>query len=416
MPDVREALREIGAGEGHRIGVVTGNTMLHVLLHAVAHDDGVTLVPFGPKTPPLALEEQGAVAGVVAWVIEEGTPWRPDAPHVVATADGMHASGHGRIRGEPGDLAHIILHTSGTTGGPKPVPVTRSMLDAHREACIGRIEHDSGALWYACLPLWHVGGVALLDRCLRTQSRWLLAPRFDAQATAKALAEQPVTHISLVPTMLRRLLDIGASPPPSLRCALVGGDRLDPSLAASALDAGWPVFASYGLTEATSQVATATPDEVRDLPGTSGKPLPGVHVTTHGAIAIEGPTAAGGRVETSDVGRIEDGRLFVSGRLMERIITGGETLDARQIEAALTSVPGVDAACVVGLADAEWGQRVACAYEGSVTPDAVRAAARGLLPAHAVPKHIEHLAALPRTSAGKLRRGEVLARLQTVAT
>ena len=415
MPDVREALRGIGASEGHRIGVVTGNTMLHVLLHGVAHDDRITLVPFGPKEPSTNLRARGDAVGVDCWVIEQGVPFRPDGPHVVATPDGMEATGHGRIDSDGTSDAHIVLHTSGTTGEPRPVPITRDMLDAHRTACSDRIEHDADALWYACLPLWHVGGVALLDRCLQTQSRWLLASRFDAQANTKALGEQPVTHISLVPTMLRRLLDIGATPPPSLRCALIGGDRLDPALAASALDAGWPVFSSYGLTEATSQVATATPDEVRELPGTSGKPLPGLSVTTDATIELAGPTVAGGRIETSDLGHMQGGRLFVTGRAMERIVTGGETLDARQVETALAAVPGVEAACVVGVPDAAWGQRVACAYEGSITPEAVRSAAQNLLPPHAVPKLLERME-LPRTSAGKLRRGEVLARLQTVPT
>lgn len=371
---------------------------LHVEAHRRSIRDGWTVVPLSGRAPEAVARRQAEAAGADRWV---GTRQELDA---------LDAHGDGVVR--------ALLQTSGTTGEPRWVPVTRAMLDAHRVAADRRLGSGPDSVWLAVLPPNHVGGVALVDRCLHDGAGLRALPRFEVEAVRAALPG--TTHVSLVPLMLRRLLDAGVPPPSGLRCALVGGDRLDPELARRALDAGWPVFATYGLTEACSQVATATPDEVRADPTTVGRPLDGVSVRIldpdadgWGTLEVAGPTVAGGRVVTDDVGRLDaDGRLHVRGRRVERIVTGGETVDARAVEAALLRCPGVREACVVGVADPEWGQRVEAAVVApGVDAQRVRSWARANLQPHEVPKRVVVVPDLPRTETGKPRRGAVLAQL-----
>ena len=189
--------------------------------------------------------------------------------------------------------------------------------------------------------------------------------------------DAPVTHISLVPTQLLGLLDVrgGAPPPDTFRCALIGGAHAPADLIARALRVGWPVALTYGLTETTSQVATAPPSLTSEKPGTVGSALQGVDIQLgeDGEIRVRGRTLGVGYVgagedtladgdgwhHTGDLGRFDaDGHLWVTGRRADRIVSGGVTVDAVEVEEALRSHPAVLDACVVGVPDAEWGERV----------------------------------------------------------
>lgn len=285
--------------------------------------------------------------------------------------------------------------TSGTTGEPKRVQITDAMLAAHREAAARRIGHTAESVWIHCLPPTSIGAVALLDRCAHLGGTVRDIGRFTLDAFVQALPG--ATHASIVPTMLHRIVAGNVPPPKGFQCLLVGGDALAPELASQALDAGWPVYATYGLTEACSQVATATPEELRRNPGTSGRPLDGVQLSIEdGRITVAGPTVAGGRYVTDDLGRIEEGRLYVEGRLATRIVTGGRTVDARDIERRLEALPGVQRAAVVGLTDATWGQVVGAVIQGAL-PDVVD------WPSHLKPRRMVQ-AEVPVTSMGKVRR------------
>ncbi len=391
---------------------VLGSMELHIAAHRQSIDHGCTLIPLSLRAPDAAIRQALLDSG--AEILASDDPrvalLAGDLP-VQATVDGL--TGDGAIR--------VLLQTSGTTGAPAWIPITRTMLEAHRPAAMERLGADSESVWLAVLPPHHIGGVALLDRCLYGGGTLHTLDRFTVETFQDALPG--ATHVSLVPTMLRRLLDAGVRPPASLRCALVGGDRIDENLTRRALDAGWPMFATYGLTEACSQVSTATPQERALDPATAGRPLRGVEVSIlepdkegWGIIEVAGPTVAGGRHRTSDIGRMTEGRLTVRGRAMERIVTGGETVDARAIEAVLELHPGVVAACVVGLPDAEWGQRVAAAVEGDVHADELLAWCKERLSAPEVPRLVDVWDALPRSETGKLQRGTVLARFRAQST
>lgn len=369
-----EPLLALGLRPGHRVAVPGPNSPLHVQLHAAAEREGWTVVSGG------------------------------DADAEVGP-DGSVRLLHPLGDATPGPA--FIVHTSGTEGRPKPVAITRSMLAAHAAAANERLGDGAGSVWLGALPLHRIGGIAMADRVRRNGGTLALAQRLDAAAL------DGITHVSMVPTMLRRLLP--AAPPQSLRCLLLGGDHAPESLVRPALEQGWPIFCTYGMTESCSQAATATPQERLERPGTSGRPLRCVGVSVdNGELVLSGPTVAGGGpLCTGDLGRVEDGQVFVTGRRDDRITTGGVKVDPEPVEDALLRHPAVAAACAVGLPDAEWGQRVAAAVvlrEGSASPD-LRAWCKSLLPAAAVPKEVRVVGSLPRTESGKLRRAAVRALL-----
>ncbi|MCA1819553.1 MAG: AMP-binding protein, partial [Halobacteriales archaeon] len=352
-----QSLVALGAKAGHRIAVLAGNTPLHVLLHVAARRNGWTLVPLSLAAPPsldrcdIVVQRQGAAA------LED---WQ--GPLLVATDRGEPVGRRaGRLPppGEPGPA--YVLRTSGTTGEPHRIPVTWEMLDAHAAAASHRIGDSKDAVWSCVLGLHRVGGVALLSRALHNGSTILLEPAYDARRLAQHLRDG-VTHVSLVPTMLRRLLDAwGHGPPPAtLRCVLLGGDRAPEGLVQPALAAGWPVYCTYGMTESCSQAATATPDERRNRPGTSGRPIDGVHIeAVDGELVVSGATVAGGVHATGDLGRVDaEGFVFVTGRVGDRITSGGAKVEPGTVEDVLRAHPAVVDACVVGLPDPEWGERV----------------------------------------------------------
>lgn len=291
----------------------------------------------------------------------------------------------GRFAGD--GRVQAVLDTSGTGGNPKQVEITRDMLDAHRPAAFERLQAHGDSIWHASIPPHRIGAVALFDRAMRSHVHF-------------GSTYGPSTHVSLVPTQLYRALEAGVKP--TMECALVGGGRLDAKLAAKAINAGWPIYSTYGMTETCSQVTTATPDELMAYPNTAGKPLRGVQVRIEASeIVVSGPTVAGGEIYTGDAGRMDDGRLYVEGRLDTAIITGGLNVYPEPIEEHLEKHTGIQEAAVIGVPDAEWGQRVV-AYIVGAEADYLDWCRR-LEPAQR-PKEYRFVSELPRTDQGKLRR------------
>ncbi len=415
-----------GARPGHRIAVADGITQRHVALHAQARSEGWTLIPLNTRRTPEGMAAQAEALGAQMLVCgpDHWEVWEASTlPGVALHADGGVDEQRGTVpdpSGEPG--YHVVLETSGTTRDPRPVTITDAMLAAHAKGASDRLEQTPTSAWLLCIPLFHIGGVSLVDRCQRDHLRLELLPKFTPKAFMDKV--ERVTHVSLVPTQLRRIVREKHRAPPGLRCVLLGGDRCPPDLFEDALELGWPVWPTYGLTECCGQVTTATPDEANRRRGTVGRPIPGVHVRivhgddplpagAEGEIEVKG-VACGGTVRTGDIGVLTpDGFLEVRGRHDDRIITGGENVDPMQVEEALVSHPAIKEACVVGLPDAEWGARVAAAVVmgRDEHPDVLAKFVARRLPAHAVPRLWFKVKKLPRTASGKLRRGRMREKL-----
>jgi O-succinylbenzoic acid--CoA ligase len=213
--------------------------------------------------------------------------------------------------------------------------------------------------------------------------------------------------VSLVPTMLSRLLDAGLREPPSLRWALLGGGPIAPALLERAAEAGVPVAPTYGMTEACSQIAT------------HGWPLPRVQLRiADGEVLVRGPNVAAGAVAddgwlyTGDLGEIDErGRLVITGRRADTIISGGENVAPDEVEAVLLEHPAVADAAVHGRADPEWGEAVIAAVilrnGHEADGEELRDFCSTRLARFKVPKAVEFVERLPRTASGKLRRREL---------
>jgi O-succinylbenzoic acid--CoA ligase len=312
----------------------------------------------------------------------------------------------------------LVIATSGSEGVPRGVMLSDASLDAAAAAANHHLPLAPGDLWLDCLPLHHIGGLAILWRCARTGAAVLLHDGFAADAVAADLARQPVTHLSLVPAMLARLLETGVTPPPSLRHVLVGGAALSQVLHDRARAAGWPLNPSYGMSETAAQVATWTPADGQWHEGLVGPPLGDneFSLTADGRIRIRGPQLmvgyldgsgidADGWLTTGDLGKIDAfGRLTVTGRADDMLISGGRNVHPQEVESCLAACPGVRDVAVTGLPDPVWGDLIVALVVGDATAQGIADWCRPRLPGAALPRRIVHLASLPRNAAGKLER------------
>lgn len=325
--------------------------------------------------------------------------------------------------------ACVFLLTSGSSGSPKAVGIAPDAFAASAAGARRRLDLRPDDCWGLCLSLGHVGGLALMLRAVAIGCAVRCWPSFDADSVASAVASGDVTHLSLVPVMLRRVLDSlrGRAPSSRLRCVLVGGAAASPDLLERAVDAGLPVAPTWGMTETTSQVATAPPPLARRLPGTAGRPLPGVEVkVVGGVLAVRGPTLASvvvqtpeagpeplpvdddGWFRTADMGRVDGaGRIWIEGRADAAIVTGGLNVAPREVEKVIESMPGVAEAVVFGTPDDEWGEVVAAVVEADrsvVDPEGVHSHCRARLSRGRRPSRIHVVDSLPRTHTGKTLR------------
>lgn len=337
-----------------------------------------------------------------------------------------------------------IVYTSGTSGRPKGAVLTHGNFLWSAAASALRLGIGADDRWLLPLPLFHVGGLAVLARSALAGTTAEVHGRFEAARVAAALASGNVSLASLVPTMLTRVLEVWdrRPVPRRLRGILLGGGPVPVDLLRRAGAVGLPVAATYGLTEAASQVATAPPTTSWPEAGVGAAPLAftAVRVVDDagracpsgvvGEIRVRGPTVmvgywndapataaalVDGWLRTGDAGWLDEaGRLHVADRRDDLILCGGENVYPAEVEAVLEGHPEVAESCVVGVPDSEWGQVVAAVVvrrSDDLTPEALAEHARRHLAGYKVPRRIEWADALPRTAAGKLRRSEVRARL-----
>lgn len=338
------------------------------------------------------------------------------------------------LRPPPGpDSVQGIFFTSGTTGIPKGAVLTFGNYHANAVASAERLGVDPNDRWLLTMPLYHIGGMTIVFRSAIYGTEIVLHSSFDVDKVHHALANENITIVSLVPTMLHRLLEKypNFKPSPSLRVILLGGASTPENLLAKALKLNLPIALTYGLTEATSQVATSTPEQTRKKPGSVGKPLSGTSITIVddsgkplpngevGEIVVSGQTVMYGYLgssdlkrdlHTGDIGHLDaDGDLWVHTRRTDLIVSGGENIYPEEIERALMTHPAVSEACVVGLPDQDWGQSVAAAVvvREPISEDILIQFLRRQIAGYKIPKQIIFVESLPHTASGKLKRAEV---------
>ena len=341
-----------------------------------------------------------------SFAVQLHAAWR--AGTAIAPLGGSDPLSRPRLGGltpPPGTLA--VLHTSGTTGEPRAVCLTRANFEASARAAASVLPLAPDDRWLCCLPVHHVAGLSIFTRCAFAGATVWVEP-WQPETVKEVIEAGEITVASLVPTMLARLREAGLARAPKLRGILLGGGPIPPDVLDWAIGAGLPVMPTYGMTETCSQVATAAPGE------TLARPLPGVdlRIGEDGEILVRGPmVAADGWLHTGDRGRMTDeGLLEVEGRLDDVIVTGGENVAAREVEDAIRAHPAVEDVAVVGIEDAEWGRAVWAFATGEVSEDEVIRHCRASLPGFKVPKRVVVLGELPRTASGKVRRAALESR------
>jgi O-succinylbenzoic acid--CoA ligase len=281
--------------------------------------------------------------------------------------------------------------------------------------------------WLNCLPLSHVAGLSIPYRCSEAGATMLLHQRFNTDQVWRDLEEQRVTHISLVPAMLGRLLDAaqGRMAPNLLRVALIGGGPLDPALAKRAHAAGWPLVVCYGMTETGSMCVLDRTAQAGLKPGRVGEPMAGFRISLadegSGEIRVSGDAVMAGYVnprlepgegledgcfKTGDLGYWDhQGQLCVTGRADDLMNSGGLRLHPGEVERLLKPCPGLISAAVSSRPDPLWGDRLVVLYEGVVSETWLDAWVRLNLPSGLRPREFIKLDSLPKNRMGKLDRG-----------
>jgi len=391
----------------HRLAVIAAPTLDAVATALAAVELGIPLVPLHSGSPSAERDLLRSRAG---------------ARFADAPALSRHECGPPRTEDE---LA--VLFTSGSTGEPKGVVLSRRAFLASAAASAANLGWRDDDRWLCPLSWAHVGGLSVIVRCLIARRTAVLTEGPAGAETLTSALAHDITLASMVPAQLSALLEASTwKPPSSLRAILLGGAPSHPDLIDRAREREVPVLTTYGMSETCSQVATA-PLAERPPAGAIGRPLPGIEVAVvDGEIVVDGPTLMSGYLSepplsgplfTGDLGRLEDGWLFVDGRKDDRINSGGTRVDPLEVERVLAEVEGVGEACVFGIDDPTWGQLV-CAAVVTTIPEIETLVSRIVdhcrthLPSPKRPRRLAIVPSLALTGAGKLARRTIAAEVE----
>jgi O-succinylbenzoic acid--CoA ligase len=411
-----ERLRELGVQSGTRVALTPRADLDSVVWLFALFELGAPALLLHPR---LTVRERTSLAARVS--VRRTLDERPPTG-LAKTADSEDISSEQTL---------AIVYTSGTSGAPRGAVLSRRAFVASARAHAANLGWRDDDRWLLTMPPAHVGGLSILTRSLIARRCVVLAPGpFDASDLVATMGRDRVTLLSVVPTMLHRLLDTDPKwqPHPELRAVLVGGAAFHDSLRERAADRGIPVLGTYGCTEACSQVATQSLAQV----GTrgSGSPLEGIELRIEdGEIQVRGDVVMDGYVgephssdafsddgwlRTGDLGEIgSDGQLHVRGRRDDTIITGGENVDPVEVEAWLESQPGIVSACVFGVPDDEYGEAVAAAlvvHSDVYDESTIQSRMKRELAGHKQPRGVALLDELPLNASGKVDRRAVAER------
>ncbi|CDX00515.1 2-succinylbenzoate--CoA ligase [bioreactor metagenome] len=331
--------------------------------------------------------------------------------------------GQARCREEdaPEKIA-VIMDTSATSGDYKSVPLRRKQFAAHVQASrqvLGVREEDN---WLLVLPLYHIGGLAILMRSLYNGTRVTLMGKFDEEQILKGIEEGSLTMLSLVPTLLMRI--VNRIRRHHLRVVLVSGEFIPKSLVETCLEKGIPIYKSYGMTETTSQCTTFCVAENPGKLDSVGLPLPGVTLrivnpdgSGIGEVLVQSPLVmdgylgqepAGGFINTQDMGYVdEEGYLYILDRRKDILISGGENIYPQEIEQVLYAHPEISECAIVGMKDEKWGQVPVLFVVSSLEDEEIMDYLARKLARYKLPRKIVHLRWLPRNATGKILKKDL---------
>ncbi len=338
------------------------------------------------------------------------------------------------LPGDPRLAGHVLFTTSGSSGKPKSVALSKSALLVSAAAVNRHLDVSHNSRWGLALPLHHVGGFGVAARVYESGSNLCVYERkWNATQFRDWLARENITHTSLVPTQVHDLVMANAIAPTSVRAIVVGGGRLEIELGQRARQLGWPVLASYGMSETASQIATQPLDHILDDYQPSPIPLLPIwaaRTTADSRLEISGPALFSGYVIdgiyhqresdwhlTSDRVKLSAGSITPLSRADNIVKVLGELVDPAEIERELCNFLVSPCCCVViAIPDDRAGHLLIPVFENSPSHEtAVRAVSQfnSQTPGYRRLQPPQFIAKFSRSELGKIRRGDLADALRT---
>ncbi|SEJ34780.1 2-succinylbenzoyl-CoA synthetase [Bhargavaea ginsengi] len=436
--DIAKKMRGTGLQEGNRVALLTTGGPETVFLIHGGLLAGFELVMLNSRLTAAELAYQIEDSEAVAVFTDDSLLDRaPDSTPVSRLLCGKAEDF------KPAELWHedrtlTIMYTSGTTGFPKGVRQTAGNHLSSAAASAFNMGLQDGDVWLCAMPLFHISGFSILSRSLIYGMTVRLQSKFDAEASAREIAEGSVTTMSAVSAQLVRVLDIlegrKLRADGRFRQILAGGGPVPSPYIRRAEALGIQILQTYGMTETSSQTATLAAEDALRKTGSSGKPLFFNRIRIEGAekpgdegeILISGPHVTPGYVgrfsdspaqvdgwlHTGDIGKLDDeGFLYVLDRRSDLIISGGENIYPAEIEQVLVGHPDVAEAGVAGVEDKHWGHVPAAfvVVRKAIAAEELEAFCRERLAPYKVPKYYRFVEELPRNASNKLLRRELRA-------
>jgi len=328
----------------------------------------------------------------------------------------------------------LIMFTSGSSGKPKAVVHTFKSIYESVKLTDSISNFQKTDVILTSLPLYHIGGFMMPVRALLAGCAGAYPESLQFEDLCEALSSFNPSIISLVPTVLIRLLEDNVKPSSKLRMAYTGGGPASDSLILNGFNAGWPIVKVYGSTETCSMVTALMPSELPIKISSAGKPLANVECIMYNAeLCIKSPsqlkeyykdaeeTSArliNGFYHTGDFGKIDEGYIYIESRRSDIIITGGENVSAKEVETAIRQMDGIEDIHIFPLPDNKWGQIVCAAVQvnpdSGINTESIKEHLSGKLTGYKLPKKYFFLKKLPRTEMGKINLTLLLEEIKTL--
>jgi fatty-acyl-CoA synthase len=398
--------------------------------------EGVTMVVYDEEFAEVMAKVDAPQGRFLAWS-DEPRRDRRDAP----TIESLISTGNRAEPPAPDGHGTVVILTSGTTGTPKGATRGQPKSLAAGAAILSKIPFRAKDVTYVAAPVFHAWGLGVSTITLATGSTLVMRRRFDAEATLLALAEHHCTGLAVVPVLLGRILSLGAEriarfDLSALRLIATSGSQLSAALGTQAQEVfGDVVYNLYGSTE-VAWATIATPADIREAPGSAGKPplattvrildesgepLPSGQtgrIFVGSGMEFGGYTGGGskevisGLMSTGDVGHFdENGRLWVDGRDDEMIVSGGENVFPREVEELLGGHEAIVESAAIGVEDETFGQRLrvfVVVREGhTLEADDLKDYVKSNLARYKVPRDVVFVEQLPRNPSGKILKREL---------
>lgn len=316
-----------------------------------------------------------------------------------------------------------IINTSATTGKFKSVPVRWSQIKAHVKASANVLGVEKDDNWLVVLPMFHVSGLSIILRTLYNGTRATIREKFSEQVVLEALKTEDVTMVSLVPTVLQRIVERIQAP--TLRAILLGGEFIPMPLLQECVQRNLPVYKTYGMSETFAQSTTFSVKDYPNKLASVGYPLQGVTIEIRnpdeegvGEVWLSSPMLMKGYLNkepikgafnTDDIGYVDkDGFLYLLNRRKDIIISGGENVYPKEIEDVLYEMNGINECAVIPITDSKWGQVPVLCVVTNRSEEDISQYLLSRLAKYKVPKRMIYFDALPKNNMGKILRQDLI--------